>query len=327
MMRKIIAFWCLIVMSIFMVTACAPSKPAAATKAAGQKLKVVCTIFPAYDFVRQVAGDKVDLTMLLKPGAESHSFEPSPKDMAAIQASDLFIYVGGDSDAWVEKILQGLDQKKVHTLKMMDCVQTVPEELVAGMQPEKDDAAAKTAGGKETDPEMDEHVWTSPVNAIKIVARITKELDGLDSAHKEEYDRRAQNYIQKLQGLDQQFKEVVARGHRKEILVGDRFPFRYFCKEYGLKYYAAYPGCSTDTEVNAGTIAFLVDKAKHDKLPVVFHIELSNEKMAQAIAESTGAKNLLLNAVHNVSAADFKAGATYESLMQHNVAVLKEALN
>ena len=109
--------------------------------------------------------------------------------------------------------------------------------------------------------------------------------------------------------------------------MGDRFPFRYFCKEYGLKYYAAYPGCSTDTEVNAGTIAFLVDKAKHDKLPVVFHIELSNEKMAQAIAESTGAKNLLLNAVHNVSAADFKAGATYESLMQHNVAVLKEALN
>lgn len=149
----------------------------------------------------------------------------------------------------------------------------------------------------------------------------------LDKKNKAAYEKNAAAYIKKLDKLDGEFRDVVKNSKRKEIVVADRFPFRYFCDEYGLKYYAAFPGCSTDTQPSAKTVAFLTDKVKSDKIPVVFHIELSNEEMSKSIAEATGARSILLNAVHNVSDQDFKNGATYVSLMEHNVKVLKEALN
>lgn len=290
-----------------------------------QKLSVVCTNFPEYDFVRQIVGDRADITMLLKPGAESHTYEPTPQDIITIQNSALFVYVGGDSDEWVSDVLSSMDQSKMTVFKLMDCVDLVEEELAEGMQPE---AEAESAGSEaEEAPEMDEHVWTSPANAMKIVQKLCDTLCTLDSADQDTFKSNTDAYLDQLQKLDGEFREVVENGNRKEIIVGDRFPFRYFCEEFGLKYYAAFPGCSTDTEADASTVAFLIKKVKEDKIPVVFHIELSNEQMCNSICEATGAKSVLLNAIHNVSDSDFKAGATYLSLMEHNVEALKEALN
>ncbi|HWP79293.1 MAG TPA: metal ABC transporter substrate-binding protein [Candidatus Acidoferrum sp.] len=316
-----------VLLLIFGLAACAKTSGDAnadnTTPPADGRLSVVVTNFPEYDFVRQLTGDKADIVMLLKPGAESHSYEPTPQDILAIQQSDLFVYVGGESDAWVEGILESMDTGTMHLFKLMDCVDLYEEELVEGMQAEEEEEAA----GEEEGPELDEHVWTSPVNAGKIVAALCDTLVTLPGADKEAFEANKTAYLEKLQQLDADFREVVSTAKRKEIIVGDRFPFRYFCEEYGLSYYAAFPGCATETEANPATVAFLIDKVKADGIPVVFHIELSNEQMANSIAEATGAKSALLNAVHNVTDADFKAGLGYLEFMNRNVEALKEALN
>ncbi len=298
-----------------------------------EKVSVVCTNFAEYDFVRQIAGEAADLTLLLKPGAESHSYEPTPQDMITIENCDLFVYVGGDSDEWVSGILESVDQGLMKTVKLMDCVETVEEELVEGMQAEEHEHADEEEHSGEEDEhaeeeqELDEHVWTAPANAMLIVQKLSDALCEIDPENQESYEQNTAAYLSDLQALDDEFREVIDSAARKEIIVGDRFPFLYFCKEFGLTYYAAFPGCSTDTEADASTLAFLINKVKEDNIPVVFHIELSNEQMCDSICEATGAKKELLNAVHNVSAEDFTAGATYLSLMEHNVEVLREALN
>ena len=318
----------------------------------GNKLKIVTTNFPSYDFARAITKEDADVTMLVKPGAETHSFEPSPQDIITIQNADLFIYTGGDSDEWVDGILESIQDKNFHVFKMMDAVNLIEEETVEGMQEEEHDHDHEHADhdhdhedadhdhdhedadhdhdhdhDAEEGPEMDEHVWTSPKNAITIVEKLEETLSGLDESHKDSFKANSESYVKELEELDKSFKEVVDSGKRKEIIVADRFPFAYFCKEYGLSYFAAFPGCSTDTQPSAATIAFLTDKVKEDKIPVVFHIEMGNEDMVNAISKDTGAKKLLLNSVHNVTDSDFKAGKTYVDLMKPNVEALKEALN
>ena len=308
----------------------AKAESAAASEA---KVSIVCTNFAEYDFARAIAGDKAEITMLLKPGAESHTYEPSPEDIIRIQDSDMFVYVGGDSDEWVADILDSMDQSKMHVFKLMDQVDTVEEEHVEGMEAEEEETKSeqdeKNLGksDQEEEPELDEHVWASPVNAMQIVEKMSAQIADIDPDHKEEYEKNAADYIGKIRNLDEQFRDITANAARKEIIVADRFPFLYFVKEYGLKYYAAFPGCASNTQPSAQTVAFLIDKVKEDQIPMVFHMELSNEQMADSIAEATGAKAELLNAVHNVSAEDFAKGVTYVDLMQHNAEVLKEALN
>lgn len=174
---------------------------------------------------------------------------------------------------------------------------------------------------------MDEHVWTAPANAIEIVKKLNASISKLDGAHAEEYQKNTEAYTKELTDLDQSFRDVIDHADRKEIIVGDRFPFLYFVKEYGLTYYAAFPGCAKDTEADPKTIAFLIDKVKADQIPVIFHIELSNQQMSRSIAEATGAKERQLNSIHNVTQKDFDAGVTYVDLMRQNVKTLKEALN
>lgn len=326
MKKKIVTILAAALALAVALSGCALPGGDADKKATNEKLSIVCTNFPEYDFARQIAGDKADVTMLLKPGAESHTYEPSPDDIKKIQDCDMFVYVGGDSDEWVEDVLGSVDKSKVTVFRLMDQVKTVEEVTVEGMEPEDEDESAEGGEG-EDEPEMDEHVWTSPKNAATIVKNMTKTIEKLDGKNKATYEKNADAYVEKINKLDGEFREVVKNGKRKEIIVADRFPFRYFCEEYGLKYYAAFPGCSTDTQPSAKTVAFLTDKVKEDKIPVVFHIELSNEEMSKSIAEATGAKSRLLNAVHNVSDEDFRNGATYVSLMEHNVEVLKETLN
>lgn len=318
--RKLLfAFSIIIVMAV--LSACSKKEKQTNWEADNGKINVVATIFPEYDFLRQIAGDNINLSMLLTPGSESHSFEPTPQDILNVQNSDLFVYVGGDSDEWVTGILDSMDQSEMNIVTLMDCVDVVEEETVEGMEAEEEEEE------ESGEPEMDEHVWTSPKNAVLIVKKLSGILCKIDPEHAKAYQSNTESYIEKLKELDQEFQETVDHAARKEIVVGDRFPFRYFADAYGLKYYAAFPGCSTDTEASAATVAFLIDKIKEDQIPVVFHIELSNEQMCDSICSATGAKKELLNAVHNVSKDDFDAGVTYLELMEHNVEVLREALN
>lgn len=284
------------------------------------KLNVVTTIFPAYDFTRQIAGENINLTMLLKAGTESHTYEPSPQDIITIQNADLFIYTGGEGDTWVDGILSSMDTP-VPTLKMMDCVNAVEEELVEGMQGEAESEEHSD------EPEYDEHVWTSPKNAVLISEKISEKLQELDSANKDSYKAAALEYSKKLNALDKEFSDVVASSAHKTLVFGDRFPMRYFADAYGLDYYAAFVGCSSETEPAASTLAFLVNKVNELQIPVVFYIEFSTGKVAQTIASQTGCETALFNSCHNVSLEDMDAGATYISLMEQNVELLKKALN
>jgi zinc transport system substrate-binding protein len=303
---------------------------------ADEKIIVTTTTFPSYDFVRQIAGNRVDLSMLLSPGAESHSFEPSPRDIIRIQNSAIFIHIGGEGDAWVDRILKSMNTKNKKILALMDTVDVVAEEMVEGMEEEKEHGryiarffAFLTGRSKKAtqEAEYDEHVWTSPRNAILIVQRITDLLCEADNANAGFFRQNAAAYTSALEKLDAAFNEVVSGAKRKTVVFGDRFPFRYFADAYGLEYFAAFPGCSTETEASAATVAFLINKIRNEQIPVVFHIELSNERMANTISAETGAKKLLLHACHNISKRDFDAGLGYLDIMRTNVENLRQALN
>ena len=282
------------------------------------KLTIVSTNFPGYDFARAITMDNtnVKVKLLLKPGAETHTFEPTPEDIKTIKNSDIFIYVGGDSDEWVDDILNDIDTDKTKIIKLIDLVDAKEEVTTEGMESDEEEES-----------ELDEHVWTSPKNAIEIINKLKKEIINIDNDEKSNLESNANHYVNKLNDLDTEFKSIVKTAKRKEIIVGDRFPLRYFADEYGLSYYAAFPGCSEQTEASAKTISFLANKVKEDKIPVILKTELSSGNIANTIAKETNTKVLEFNSAHNISQSDFDAGITYVDIMKKNAEVLKEALN
>ena len=285
-------------------------------------LSVVSTTFPGYDLARAVVGDKGKVTMLLAPGEETHSFDPTPADIIAVQESDLFLYVGGESDDWVRDLLDSMDSDTMNVISLMDCVSLYEEEDKDGMMESRghDDE-------ENHEEEYDEHVWTSPKNAMVILDAIEGQICAMDAENADYYHENADRYRSELEKLDSAFRETVEQSENKTLLFGDRFPFLYFVREYGLDYYAAFPGCFSETEPNAATIAFLIDKGREEKIPVVLKEKMSNDNIASAIAEETGSKVCSLYACHNIPAEDFENGETYVSLMNKNLVVLKEALN
>lgn len=348
-MKRIAAAGVAVLLVLFAFTGCGRGTEQNNQNSDTDKISVVTTIFPPYDFARQIAGDNADITMLLPPGGESHSFEPTPQDIIKIQNCDLFLYIGGENDQWVRKILDSVDTSNMKIIALMDTVSVVEEEIKEGMEEEHDHdedsghehdgdsdhehdsepAASDQTGTKDNEteePEYDEHVWTSPQNAVQITKGIMEGLCEVDPDNAEEYRANAAAYTDQLNKLDGTFKALVDGAVRKTIVFGDRFPFRYFADEYGLDYWAAFPGCSTETEPSAATVAFLTDKVKEEKIPVVFKIELSNGNIARSISEATGAKVLTLHSCHNLTKSDFESGETYLSLMEKNVDTLKEAL-
>lgn len=314
--------------------------PAALISGCGQKqdrasrdgrLKVTATLFSQYDFARQVGKDRVDVGLIVSAGMDSHSFEPTPSDMLDIQDSDVFLYNGGEMEYWVSEVLKSMDTSSMVTKRMMDYVDVVEEEEIEGAETEKEHLhEAHNHEGEDDDHaheiEYDEHIWTSPENAVRMVEAIAEALTEADPDGRDYYTANAKEYVEKLEALDKKFRDVVDQGKRSMLIFGDKFPFRYFADEYGLDYRAAFPGCSTDTEPSIDTMLYLIDKVKADQIPVVYYLELSSTKIARTISEETGAKMLLLHSCHNVSKDDFNRGVTYLELMEQNVINLREGL-
>ena len=325
--------WVLLLCCLFL-TSCAPQQDAEDNG----KLNIVATIFPAYDFARAVAGEAANVELLLPPGMDSHSYEPTPADILAVQECDLFIYLGGDTDAWVETILSSVEMEG-ETLRMVDCVELLAEEHVEGMQnapghdhdhdeecedpehhhheeDEEDHGLGRVVG-------MDEHVWTSPKNAAGITRAIGETLAELDEANGETYLAQAESYAAELEALHQEFEADFDSREDRTIVFGDRFPLRYFAEEYDLDYYAAFPGCSTQTEPSAATVAFLTDKVRADGISTIWYIEFSNHLVADSVAEAAGVETAMFHTCHNVSREELEGGATYLSIMKTNLETLK----
>lgn len=277
-------------------------------------LNIVCTSFPCYDFARAVAGDRAKIQMLIKPGSEVHSFEPTPADVMSIAGCDLFIYIGGESDAWVEDILDSFGSAAPRTLRFFDCVEAMESEHDHG-----------EAGHDEH--EYDEHIWTSQANASAMVNALTDALRQIDAENADYYARNALAYNNEIGRLHAQILEIVENAARREMIFADRFPFLYFAREYNLEWKAAFPSCSSESEPSAKTIAELIDTVKSEGVPVIFTLELSSDKTAQAIAEETGAEVATFHSIQNVSDSDFAAGETYITLMQRNIEALWKGLN
>ena len=294
-----------------LLTACAPAEPPLPEE--DGRLRIAATIFPAYDFARAAAGDLAEVTLLLPPGAESHSYEPTPADILAVRECDLFVCLGGESDAWVDAILDAV-RPGGETLRMMDCVELLEEGEEAGEHHHHHEEGQVE--------ELDEHVWTDPKNAAAITRAAGEALCALDPANAEGYRANAEGYARQLEALDGEFSAFFAE-HPRTMVFGDRFPLRYFAEAYNLDCRAAFPGCGGQTEPSAAVIAYLIEKVEEESLSTVWYIEFSNHLVADAVAEAAGAETALFHSCHSVSQADLDAGATYLTLMEANLEALR----
>lgn len=312
-MKKTVSLFLALIM-ILSLCACKSTE-----KENNDKLSVIAVLFAEYDLASHVSGGTADVTMLLPPGSESHSYDPTPQDIISIKNCDVFICGGGESDSWIDSVLNSVDSDNCAVIKMTEVCELKEEETVEGMQEEK---------GEESDEEeYDEHVWTSPKNAVLILNEIERVFCEKDEKNAAAYRKNAQEYRAEIEELDMYFQAVRKNAVRDEIIFADRFPMRYFTDEYSLKYYAAFPGCSSEAEPSAKTVKFLIDKVREDSIPVVFTIEFSNKAIAYAIKDETGAEILEFHSCHNVTKEQFASDVSYVSLMRQNLENLKEALN
>lgn len=282
-----------------------------------EKLKIVTTLFPQYDFAKQIAGDNAEITLLLTPGSESHTYEPTPKDVSKIQQADIFLYIGGESEVWADDVLRSVKNEKIKAIRLMDYITPV-EEI-------HDTSEGEEHGHDET--EFDEHIFTSLKNAEILLDEISSVICEADKANSEIYKKNASEYMIKIKELDEQFTELVNNAERKTVVFGDRFPFRYFAEDYGLECHAAFSGCSSETEASSATMSYLIDIVKKENIPVVFYIEFSAKTIADKIADATGTKTSLLHSCHNISKEDLQNNVTYVDLMTKNYKNLSEAIN
>ncbi len=320
----IIKVFILFLMVSMIFSGCSRLKNSTSFSEDDSRLKIVTTIFPYYDFVRQIAGDKAEIVLAVPAGMDTHSFEPTAADMINFGRADLIIYNGGEMEGWVNEVIEAASNDDIIAEEMMNYVDTVVEEIVEGMEPDKHEHSEEEDIHEEE--EYDEHIWTSPKNAIRLVKKIVEIISDADSENAEFYKENGNKYIEKLARIDKSFMDIVKSSNRRYIIFGDRFPLRYFVEEYGLTYSAAFAGCSADTEPSADTIAYLIDSAKKEEVPVILKIELTSPRVADIIAEETDAEVMTFYTCHNVTREQFNNGITYYDLMRENVEVLKEAL-
>ncbi len=333
-MKKIIAAATALLVAAGMFTGCGASEKPTAQ---GDKLKIVTTIFPEYDWTREILGDqseRAEVTMLLDNGVDLHSYQPTADDLIKIAECDLFIYVGGESDGWVESALASTSNPDRAVINLIDTLgdSVKLEEVVEGMQEtehdhEEDEGHAHDADEQEA--ETDEHVWLSLRNAQAVCQKIAEKLGEIDPEHEQAYTQNALAYIDQLAALDAKYQAAVDAANNKTLVFGDRFPFRYLTEDYGLNYYAAFVGCSAETEASFETIRFLAEKTDALGLSHVLTIENPNHKIAETVVANTSGKNqqvLSMDSMQSVTSKDVAAGATYLSIMEHNLDVLTQAL-
>ncbi len=282
----------------------------------GETLNVLTTVFPAFDFAREVGGDAVSVELLLSPGTDTHAYEPTPKDIIRIGNTDLLIITGGEGDLWVEKTLAALGADAPRVVALTELTETVTEEHREGMD-----------GEAEEDPEVDEHVWTSPARAMEIVSGLANVFSEMLPDEATQISENTAAYRKELETLDDEYRQLTSSASGNLLIFGDRFPFRYLTDEFGLEYYAAFPGCSSEVEPSAETIAFLIDRAAEEEITVILYTETSNHRIADAIAQSVGAESLMLHSCHTVSSEMLANGVSYIDLMRNNEMVLDKALN
>lgn len=337
-MKRIASFFLALAM-VFSLTACA----APAEKADDGKIQIVATLFPYYDFARAIAGDRADVTLLLSPGREAHSFEPTPLDAVTISESDVFLYNGGEGEYWVDSMLDAAGENIAVIARMMDYVDALDEEYVEGMQGadghdhdhehgSHDDHDDHDHDHEEDEHdsdevEYDEHIWTSPKNAVVLCRAVCDAICKADPANEDFYRANCDGYCAQIEALDARFASLCASAPRKLLVFADRFPMLYFCREFGLDYRAAFHGCSGDTEPSLATIKYLIDKVEDEDIPVVYTIDFGTKKVAAVVSECTGAAVDTLYSMQTVSRADFDAGETYLTLMERNYEALRKGLN
>ena len=315
------------------------------TVAKGDKIQIVTTIFPEYDWVMNILGENpagAEVTMLLDNGVDLHSYQPTVDDILVISNCDLFIYVGGESDEWVEDALQEATNKDMVVIDLLDELgdSVKEEEVVEGMQEEEEHDHDEDEDGHNHDEdghehedeeiEYDEHVWLSLRNASVLTEKISAAVQAVDPANADVYKTNTASYLEKLGSLDTEYKNAVAAGSAKTLLFGDRFPFRYLVDDYGLDYYAAFVGCSAETEASFETITFLAGKVDELSLPAVMTIEGADHRIAETIVQNTGSKDqkiLTMDSMQSTTSKDVQNGTTYLSVMEKNLSVMKDALN
>jgi len=286
-------------------------------------ISIVATLFPHYDFARAVVGDRAGVAMLLPPGVESHSYEPTPADIISINNCDLFIYTGADMEAWAETILKGASNENMHVLSLADGIPLMSEHDEHGDESDHDPAGEHEIHLHEYDP----HIWTSPKIAKLLVDKILASLCEIDPDNRAYYTENAEKYKAELDKLDDEFRSIVNGAKQKEIFIGDRFALRYFTEEYGLEYHSAFDSCSAETEPSAAALADMIDQMKAKHIRVIYHGELTDPKVARTLSRETGAEMLLLHSCHNVTKEEFDSGVTYLSLMRQNAENLRKGLN
>lgn len=315
---------------LFSFASCSKSS---STAAENDKINIVVTTFPCYDFVRAATKDldNINIKMLIKPGAEIHSYDPTPQDLIAIQKSDLFVYNGGESDEWVDEILISMEENAPKSLRLIESVALLEEEHSDEEEHfhEHEEADHHHEGHSAKELEADEHVWTSPENARKMLDYVVlalEELEKLSDEDKAKIKENAEDYKNQIDEVESEIKQVLESKSEKFIVMGDRFPLQYFAKYYGIEYLAAFSGCSTAVEASTQTIAKLIKTVEEKNLPAVFYIELSNHKIADTVAEAAKVATYQLNSVQNISKADFDNGETWVSLMKKNALALDKGM-
>lgn len=279
---------------------------------ASAELKIVTTDFICYDFARAVFGTDARIDMLIRPGMEVHTYDPTPSDILKISECDLFIYIGGESDSWVENILDSFEDNAPESLKLIDTVDVLEEEKTEEM-------TVHESGETEEGPEYDEHIWTSPRNAILM-------LRAIEEAAKTFGDYSADAYIGEIEAIDAEIREIVSHAARNTIVFADRFPLLYFVREYGLEYKAAFPSCNAESDPAARTVAALIDIVRNEKIPVIYILETNSGRLASIIAEETKTKVLRYYSIQTITLKDFDAGENYITLMRRNIEALREGL-
>ena len=331
-MKRLLAILMSAVVLLTLLCACSAQKEeeagsalsAESTAPTGKKsLSVVCSIFPQYDFCREIMGKDANIELLLKSKVDMHNYKPSAEDILKIKNCDLFVDIGGESDEWAKDIVASADNSRLSVLSLIDLVEAKEEETLEGMEEEDHEHDED----EEHESEKDEHVWTSLKNAQIIVRAISERLCALDAQNSAEYKKNADSYIEKLAALEKQYAETVSTAKRKTLVFADRFPFRYLADDYSLECFAAFSGCSAETQASFETVAFLAEKVKDKNLPYVLVIDGSDGSVAQTVASQSGAKIMTLDSCQSVSEEEINEGKSYLSIMQENLEVLKEVLN